>query len=347
MEYIDEIRDGGGTNIAYALERALAAQDADDPERPRVVVFITDGRSEPQAALEVAQRSAGDVRVFTVGIGDGVERPLLSRIAALRRGRFTFIESADAIEARVSTLYRQIEAPVLVGLAIEAEGAQLQRSYPRSLPDLFRDDELRVVARVRGTGRMHVRIRGTFRGEQVTHEARFVVPEESRRPWVGRVWAEQRVDDLLEEIALHGPEQELVDEVTELALAYRFVTPYTAFLAIPASELTAEGAAEMESARQRSARIMAANPDAAALMAGGRAGGGSSAEQIAPTAGSGGDDDAEMEPGGAADYGPSLAMESSGAGCASCATAGTRSAPPAAALGLLLALAAILMRRRR
>ena len=54
---------------------------------------------------------------------------------------------------------------------------------------------------------------------------------------MARQWAGARVDDLLDEIALGGDRPELQSEVLDLALAYNFATPYTAFLAIPASEL--------------------------------------------------------------------------------------------------------------
>ncbi len=52
-----------------------------------------------------------------------------------------------------------------------------------------------------------------------------------------RRWARARVDDLLRRIELEGEEREWVEEILDLSRRYKFVTPYTAFLAAPRSLL--------------------------------------------------------------------------------------------------------------
>lgn len=52
-----------------------------------------------------------------------------------------------------------------------------------------------------------------------------------------RRWARARVDDLLAKIEAEGERREWVDEVIALSKRYKFVTPYTAFLAAPRSLL--------------------------------------------------------------------------------------------------------------
>jgi uncharacterized protein (TIGR03382 family) len=225
--------------------------------------LLTDGRSAAQEALEVVRSDASDVRVFTVGIGNGIDRPLLARIASLKRGRFTYVQSADALESRITELYAQVAEPVLVGVELEVEGARASGVYPRRIGDLFRNDELRIATRLEPTeGDVRIVLRGRFRGRPVEHTARLAVPERERRPWVAATWARARVDDLLEEIALNGSHQELVDEVIELAIAYNFVTPYTAFLAVPEHELDGPASDRLEGARAARRAILARYPDA-------------------------------------------------------------------------------------
>ena len=48
-----------------------------------------------------------------------------------------------------------------------------------------------------------------------------------------RLWARARVDALLEKIEREGEDQKTVDEIIALARKYKFVTPYTSFLAVP------------------------------------------------------------------------------------------------------------------
>jgi len=52
-----------------------------------------------------------------------------------------------------------------------------------------------------------------------------------------RRWARARVDDLLMKIEAEGEKREWVDEIIALSKRYKFVTPYTAFLAAPRSLL--------------------------------------------------------------------------------------------------------------
>ncbi len=360
IRYVSQLRSGGGTDIAYALTRAFASQHAEGG-RPRVVIFLTDGQSEASAALAAAQREQRDVRVFTVGIGSGVNRALLSRLAAEKRGTFTFIDRASRIESEVGHLYGQIARPLLVDVALEVEGGVATRIYPRSLPDVFVDDELVVVGRFRGdASALRFRLTGRLADRPIAVST-TATPAEPR-PWVGRRWAIARTDHLLEQIELEGEAPELRAEVTSLALAYHFVTPYTAFLAIPERELTAEARQTLAQGRAERGLAEDRHADASGVTAGGEAGavatGGAGpvdatgadrwaaapepvveAQEEADWGGDGADEAIAMESSpGAADFGR--------AGCASCTVGAERAAPRAVWLTLPL-LGLFFWRRRR
>jgi Ca-activated chloride channel family protein len=261
IEYLEMMDDGGATDLAAALEQALATQTAGN--RPRVVLFFTDGRSDVPPVLAAMQADKRDVRVFTVGFGSEVNKSLLARLAAQKRGRFTYIAAAANIEREVSTLYRQIEAPVLVDVSLEASGGAISRVYPPTLPDLFVDDELRINGRLRASGPVTLTIKGKQGGRAFSRAVKLDGNGEIKRPWVARQWAGARVDDLLDEIELGGARPELQNEVLDLALAYNFATPYTAFLAVPASEVDWQSAHQIANARAYKADILRRKPDAA------------------------------------------------------------------------------------
>lgn len=342
IDFVSRLTAGGGTDLAFALRRALEAQH-DDPSRPRVVIFLTDGQSAPEPVLELATTDRRDVRVFTVGLGEGVNRPLLSRLAADKRGRFTYIADATHLEAEVGHLYAQIARPLLVDVSLDVEGGVASRIYPRTLPDVFVDDELTVSGRLRGEGPMAFVVRGRLGNQRVELRAQAIVPASVRRPWVGRRWAMARVDDLLEEIQLKGEEREMRDEVLSLALAYDFVTPYTAFLAIPERELTAEAAQTLARARAERGAAQARHADAVALSSPPT---GVVATQSVDAAGSSGGeapmDEAEESMPAMAGAPPSFDR----AGCASCTVASKRDLP-LGSIVIGLVLAAALARRRR
>jgi Ca-activated chloride channel homolog len=329
-------QEGRGGDLARGLQAALAAQDT--APRPRTVLMLTDGRSGARRALALAEVDTSDTRVFTVGFGAQVDRPALSRLASLKRGRFMLIESADAIADRVERLSQQIATPVLKRLSLEASGAKLIDTYPRRLPDLYPGQELRVLARVDGAGPVQLSLRAQGQ-KPVTLGAAVDPAREPRRPWIGKLWARERIGDLLEDIALRGNSQDKISETVELALAYNVVTPYTAFLAIPATELTPDAAAKLSTARQRKQAILALNPDAAALAPAGAAQGEGALAMPSPmaappegverTTGADGEDEVRVH----------------GGGCAGCRI-GER-APASGVLAWASAFVALIVARRR
>lgn len=258
------IRQGGRGDLAQALASALTAQDGGP--RNKTIALLTDGRSGATRALPVAEVDRTDVRLFTVGFGPNVDRAALTRLAGLKRGRFTLIESGDAIASRADRLSQWIAAPILRHVSLEVNGAAVRETYPRVLPDLYPGQELKILGRIEAMSGAPARVVVRGRGsESFSFTTSLDVGREARRPWIGKLWAKERVDHLLGEIAARGAQAPLVAETTELALAYNIVTPYTAFLAIPESELTSAGAADLASARMRKQAILALNPDAAAV----------------------------------------------------------------------------------
>jgi Ca-activated chloride channel family protein len=60
------------------------------------------------------------------------------------------------------------------------------------------------------------------------------LPEKSlEHDQLPRLWAKARVDALLEKIERDGEDKASIDEIIRLARKYKFVTPYTSFLAVP------------------------------------------------------------------------------------------------------------------
>jgi Ca-activated chloride channel family protein len=240
QRFIDGAGNGGGTDVALALQTALGRQADDD--RPKSVLLLTDGESPREPAFAAVDADKRDVRLFTIGVGAHVDTAALQRLAALKRGRYTPIAAASEIRPAVQQLYARMAAPVFVGLALAAEGPTLVRTYPATLPDLFAGDEIVITARVQGDGALDLRLTGTTTAGVTTLQQTLNIPTATRRPWVGSMWARARIEDLLTRLALAPQDAdapERIDEVTRLGVRYDLVTPYTSFLAIPESELTA------------------------------------------------------------------------------------------------------------
>lgn len=264
--FLTKLSARGGTEIAKALERALASQTKD--ARPDVVFFLTDGQSDGPSAIKVASADTSDTAVFTVGLGSGVDKALLGKIASLRHGRFTFVADARAVGAELPKLLAQLSPPVLTDLELSADGAKLDLVYPSTLPDLFQDDELRVSGRVEGKGPAKIVLEAKDHGKPRRFEVAVDPSTANARPWVARTWALSRVGDLLEQERGSTNDKErsqMHDEVVDLGLTWELVTPYTSFLALPEKEVTKELSGAVTSMRERRAKLLAANKDAATL----------------------------------------------------------------------------------
>lgn len=265
LAFIQGIGSGGGTDLALALSEAAAHQS--NSGRTQVLLFLTDGQSDAQAALEAAKKAPKQMQLYTVGIGAGVDRPLLSKLSRENRGRFTFVSDESNLERDVDQLYSRIEAPVLSDLEVTVDGARMHRLYPRRAPDLFENDQLTFAMRLRAkqtSPDVTVKLRATRNGKKTLLTKKLKLGP-TARPWVGRQWAAARVDDLLEQISVSGETPELKRETIELALAYDMVTKYTSFLAIPESEISDAVRGTMEEERARRAAIMKKHADAASL----------------------------------------------------------------------------------
>jgi Ca-activated chloride channel family protein len=71
-------------------------------------------------------------------------------------------------------------------------------------------------------------------GTPLNATATIDLPAESLdHPQLPRLWAQARVNALLDQIARDGETRAAIDEIIALSRRYKFVTPYTSFLAVP------------------------------------------------------------------------------------------------------------------
>jgi Ca-activated chloride channel homolog len=230
-----------------------------------VVLFLTDGQSDGPSAIKIATDDKSSTRVFTVGIGTGVDKALLARLAQMKHGRFNFIADVHAVEVEFPRVLSQLEDPMLTDVTLKAEGGTIDRMYPNALGDLFPSDEIRVFGRANAAGPMKLVLEGKDHGTVKRFETTIDPSVVAAAPHVARGWARSRVDELMGDMREKGDSDELKNEAIELGLSYDLVTPYTSFLAVPEKEMTDATRGVVGSMRAKRQAILAANKDAAAL----------------------------------------------------------------------------------
>ncbi len=238
LAWVDNIHDGGSTNIAQALQTAMGM--IHDPDRPGYVLFLTDGlptageQNEMKIARLCEQANDHDARLFAFGVGFDVNARLLDRLANGNGGVSEYVKPDQDIEATVSRFYGRLTAPVLSDVAVTLAGIPINRAYPRDLPDMFDGGQVVYVGRYGKAGATSLNIRGKIEGREQSFEFPVELTARGgsqRYSFVETLWAQRRVGDLIDQIDLHGRSDELMRELVDLSSRYGILTPYTSYLA--------------------------------------------------------------------------------------------------------------------
>jgi Ca-activated chloride channel homolog len=244
MDFIRANHLRGGTNLQQALDAGLkecARTGAGDTH----LILLSDGGAtrgtirnaslakwyaDAWQKLPAAQRP----RTYVFAVGDDANLPLL-RLLAQKEGVLESVLSTEPIEFKLNSFLSKIGRSPVAQLRMEANpAAAIDLVYPLQT-SVFAGSMASWVGQYhhpqKGVG---FAVEGVRDGESLDLPAHGDLPAESlEHPQLPRLWARARVDALLEKIARDGEDAATIDEVIRLSRKYKFVTPYTSFLAVP------------------------------------------------------------------------------------------------------------------
>ncbi|MEO8611256.1 MAG: VIT domain-containing protein [Chloroflexota bacterium] len=239
--WLNNIFARGGTEILPAIDAALTLV-ADD-ERQRYVVFLTDGSvSADEQAIRKIAKGRGSARIFTFGIGPSVNRFLLDKMAQMGRGKAEFVGAKDDLERTITRFQDRVSYPALQDIALDWGYAEAWDTYPDVIPDLYVGEPVQIVTRLKRKGNAHVHLNGRAGSSPVEVEATIPTPT-AEDATIGRLWARARIESLLDQQYGQRDSENLRQQIIALALEYRLLTPFTAFVAVD-SEVTTGGDAK-------------------------------------------------------------------------------------------------------
>lgn len=242
-DWLSRLDAWGGTEMVAGIDAALAVPH--DPARLRIVAFITDGYvgNEDSIAKRVGDK-LGESRVFCFGVGSAVNRYLLDEIAAMGRGSVQVVRPDEDSAAAVAAFRRRIDLPVLTDLAIDWHGLPVTDVTPGVLPDVFAGQPVVVSGHYTGSGHATIDVTGMLAGQRVSFPVDVTLPDrEPARPAIATVWARQRIAELSREL-IRKDDAAVTKAIIALSLEHHLITPYTAFVAVDDSRVTAGGKAE-------------------------------------------------------------------------------------------------------
>lgn len=240
VQYVEAIHDEASTNIEEALKEGFG-QIPNDPERPDYVVFLTDGEptvgvTDTPGLIKIAnEANKHHAKVFPFGVGYDVRTPLLNQLASDHHGSPTYVEPNENLELVLSQFYNKMTSPVLTDVSVQFDGdITVDRMYPKHLDDLFIGSEMVVLGRYHGKNpKGTVVLKGQSAGKPVSYSYPFDWTQAGNsHSFMPKLWAGRRIGGLLTEIADHGENNELKNEIIALSKQYAIITPYTSYLAV-------------------------------------------------------------------------------------------------------------------
>ncbi len=231
LSYINGIDARGGTQMLPGIEAALKAPK--DPKRLRIVCLMTDGYIGNEREIFAAiQQHVETARVFAFGVGSSVNRYLVTQAAKLGRGDAHVIRQDEPTDAAVRRFYDRIARPYLTDIEIDWGSLDVRDLYPAAIPDLFAEQPVIVKGRYETPGSATIAIKGTIANREVTFTLPVTLPaHDTAHEALASLWARARID-ALEDEQHRGEQADVVKDITELALTFRLMSQYTAFVAV-------------------------------------------------------------------------------------------------------------------
>ncbi|UCD76088.1 MAG: VWA domain-containing protein [Phycisphaerales bacterium] len=267
-EYLRLVRPTGGTNIHDALLEALRPEP--EPGMLPVVLFLTDGlptvgKTGERAIREMVTRAnVHHRRLFTFGVGEDVNVPLLDHLADATRATSTYALPGEDVELKVASVFKRLRGPVFADAELTVQDEQgwpagllISRVIPARLPDLFAGDQFIVLGQYRQDGPLTFQLAGNYLGSERSFRFNFDMDAATTgNSFVPRLWASRQIAELIDAIRQAGAARnggfppvsfdpfadprtrELAEEVLRLSMEFGILTEYTAFFAAEGTDLS-------------------------------------------------------------------------------------------------------------
>lgn len=238
---IDNEEGGGGTELAPALETALAIPAS--PGAARSVIAITDGYiSGEREIFDIIGRNIGTTNFFSFGIGSSVNRYLIDGIAKTGLGESFVVTDPSEAAATADRFRTYIQSPVLTDVQVTYDGFDVYDIEPPTLSTLFASRPIVLFGKWKGEPSGTIYITGKTGGRDYAEDipVSAAIPLEANNI-IQYLWARTRVERLTDYGITEDLQANAKKEVTELGLHYSMMTPYTSFIAVTEKVRNTEG----------------------------------------------------------------------------------------------------------
>jgi Ca-activated chloride channel family protein len=235
-KFLEPLEGNGGTDILKAADYALKIPD--DPGRPRIVCYMTDGYvGNDMQILDFIRKNRGRARMFPFGIGNSVNRFLIDGMAREGRGAAEYVLLNEPGNAAAAKFYERVAKPLLLDVQVDWNGLPVADVYPRAIPDVFSAGPILLKGRYTRAAAGEITLHGLLRGQPWSQRIPVVLPaNEPAGSALPTIWAREKIEDLQSQDYLGAqrgnPDPKIAEQIVNLALDYRLMSQYTSFVAV-------------------------------------------------------------------------------------------------------------------
>ncbi|MBK7875504.1 MAG: VWA domain-containing protein [Planctomycetes bacterium] len=243
--WIERLQADGGTEVMSGVRAAFGLER--DPERERVVCFLTDGFvSNEDEILRAIHAERGDARVFSFGVGSAPNRFLLEELATAGDGAAAWLRDDGDTARTMRRFLERVSHPALADVQLDFGRLAVRDVYPARVPDLLLGRAVIVTGRIEdadGLDGAGITVRGRAGGARREFAAPVRVLESGAQkdalPWL---WARARIAEFASRARLASSADErraCATEIKRTALEHGLLSAFTAFIAVDSLSRTA------------------------------------------------------------------------------------------------------------
>ena len=242
LEFIKGSALGGGTDLRKALTKSIEVARA-FPAGEHCIVLVSDvnptmgtrNLKQIVQALNSSKTGAAPARVFAFGLGSDANGALLESLAKAGHGYFARARETEDITTALKIFFEHVGSLSIEGLRLTtADQSNFYQVYATGDYSFDRSSLAFVGRYKKPAAQTTVSVGGQFGTAAINLSRTVALPElADTHEHLPRLWARARVDALLREMDLNGEREDYIAEIIRLSEKYKFVTPYTAFIAAP------------------------------------------------------------------------------------------------------------------
>ena len=219
----------GGTNIEDVLKTVKEKENI-------VPIIITDGYPTVGEIdyEQILKNLNGLPPLFIIGIGDNANKTLLKELSTRTGGNYLWLKNMNSEKLKLFLRTTSGEKITNVTLQFSPSSA-FTDIYPGNVGFIFNGNGITFSGKyLTPKKKANVTLSFIYNGKRMNIQKSFTLPKHSEEyKEVRRLWAKRRVDFLLDKIRIEGEKDKWIKEIVALSKEFKFVTPYTSFLAAP------------------------------------------------------------------------------------------------------------------